>query len=226
MIAELFSKGNCIFCGKSVKRAAMVRHLKSCTARVDQIANADKTENEKDIIFHLSIQDAYDENYWLHLEMVGNSKLAKLDNYLRKIWLECCGHLSEFSYRVWDDRIVKTKQAKLVFGPGIKIHHIYDFGSTSEQIIKVVDERFGTPLSSKPIFLMARNDPPEYVCEECSQPAFYYCFECVIEEEKDGYLCKKHGTNHPHHNYGDPIEIVNSPRLGICGYTGPAQPPY
>jgi len=31
---------------------------------------------------------------------------------------------------------------------------------------------------------------------------------------------------HPHEEYGEPIEIVNSPRLGLCGYTGPADPPY
>ena len=26
--------------------------------------------------------------------------------------------------------------------------------------------------------------------------------------------------------YGDPISLVNSPRLGMCGYDGPAEPPY
>lgn len=30
----------------------------------------------------------------------------------------------------------------------------------------------------------------------------------------------------PHDDYGEPIELVNSPRLGMCGYTGPADPPY
>ncbi|WP_127011414.1 hypothetical protein ACF3DV_03465 [Chlorogloeopsis fritschii PCC 9212] len=27
-------------------------------------------------------------------------------------------------------------------------------------------------------------------------------------------------------NYGEPIPLVNSPRLSLCGYDGPAEPPY
>ena len=31
------------------------------------------------------------------LEMRGSATLAKLDDYLRAIWLECCGYLSGFT---------------------------------------------------------------------------------------------------------------------------------
>jgi len=48
----------------------------------------------------------------------------------------------------------------------------------------------------------------------------------VIEEDEWGVLCDEHAKTHPHHDYGDPIELVNSPRIGMCGYTGPADPPY
>jgi hypothetical protein len=50
--------------------------------------------------------------------------------------------------------------------------------------------------------------------------------ECLIEEEVWGVLCSKHAKTHPHSDYGDPIPLVNSPRLGMCGYEGPAEPPY
>jgi len=33
------------------------------------------------------------------LKVSGNSKLEELDQFLRDIWLECCGHMSAFSYR-------------------------------------------------------------------------------------------------------------------------------
>ena len=29
-------------------------------------------------------------------------------------------------------------------------------------------------------------------------------------------------VHHPHDQYGEPIPLVNSPRLGMCGYDGPA----
>jgi hypothetical protein len=31
---------------------------------------------------------------------------------------------------------------------------------------------------------------------------------------------------HPHESYGEPTLLVNSPRVGLCGYEGPAEPPY
>jgi len=33
--------------------------------------------------------------------MRGSATLAKLDDYLRAIWLECCGHLSKFTIGGW-----------------------------------------------------------------------------------------------------------------------------
>jgi hypothetical protein len=44
--------------------------------------------------------------------------------------------------------------------------------------------------------------------------------------EMNGTACEKHAKEHPHENYGEPIPLVNSPRLGMCGYDGPAAPPY
>jgi hypothetical protein len=40
-------------------------------------------------LWHLRVQDAYDKDFWLDLEMVGSASLDKLDKYLRAIWLEC-----------------------------------------------------------------------------------------------------------------------------------------
>jgi hypothetical protein len=104
--------------------------------------------------------------------------------------------------------------------------HIYDFGTSSETIVRVVGVRTGQPLTAKPIFLMARNNPPEAACIECGQPAAWLCMECVIEDDVWGVLCEQHAETHPHDNYGEPSPLVNSPRLGMCGYDGPADPPY
>jgi hypothetical protein len=74
--------------------------------------------------------------------------------------------------------------------------------------------------------LMARNLQPEASCIECQEPATYLCLECIIEDQVWGTLCDRHVKTHPHEDYEDPIPLVNSPRLGMCGYTGPADPPY
>ena len=62
---------------------------------------------------------------------------------------------------------------------------------------------------------MARNDPYTFECEKCGKeaiwidasewPAVMYCDECADEYfGDDGYL----------------LPVVNSPRMGVCGYCG------
>src|SRR5438045_3051287 len=45
---------------------------------------------------HLTVEDREIGAYWLHLEAGPTATLEDLDLYLRRIWLECCGHLSAF----------------------------------------------------------------------------------------------------------------------------------
>jgi hypothetical protein len=108
----------------------------------------------------------------------------------------------------------------------VELTHIYDFGTSSETLIKVVGVRDGKPTTAHPVALMARNAPPDVRCMECEQPASWLCIECVYEEDRLGLLCEQHAKKHPHEDYGEPVPVVNSPRLGMCGYTGPAEPPY
>lgn len=104
--------------------------------------------------------------------------------------------------------------------------HIYDFGTSSETLLKQVAVREGHPTTSHPIALMARNLPPEAMCIECGQAAAWLCIECMCEHDSPGTLCDEHVEEHPHHNYGEPMRLFNSPRVGLCGYDGPAEPPY
>lgn len=48
----------------------------------------------------------------------------------------------------------------------------------------------------------------------------------MYELDKEGTLCDVHDEDHPHTEYGELPPLVNSPRLGMCGYLGPANPPY
>jgi hypothetical protein len=220
------SKGNCAFCDKELSKGGMSKHLATCTARQSAIEKADQKKGAAETLYHLRIQDSYRSEFWLNLEMRGSKQLKDLDTYLRAIWLECCGHLSEFSLGGFQNTVGMSRSIDQVFSSADEVMHTYDFGTSSETLAKHVSTRKGKPLSSKPIFLMARNNPPTETCIECGKPATHLCTECMYEDETWGTLCDEHTENHPHDNYGEPIELINSPRIGMCGYDGPAEPPY
>ncbi|HET8706338.1 MAG TPA: hypothetical protein VFM46_08565 [Pseudomonadales bacterium] len=100
-------------------------------------------------IWHLRVQDAYNKDYWLELEMAGSATLDKLDKFLRAIWLECCGHLSKYTIGDWGGTdIGKTRKADSIFEKGLTLRHLYDFGTTSETDIRVLGDRTGKMIRS------------------------------------------------------------------------------
>ncbi len=225
MAKRKHSRGTCKFCGKDYARTGMTRHLKACKARKAAIA---AEPGPKTALFHLIAQGTYNPQYWLHLEAPADIDLYGLDRFLRNIWVECCGHLSLFriqdqnyvslNLKDWwnpDDKEMDVELGQ-VLRPGIEFDYEYDFGSTTHLSLRVADERQGTPKADEPIRLMARNHPPDYRCQECGQPATLInvfedyallCDACVEAGEypEDGFL-----------------PVVNSPRMGVCGYTGDA----
>jgi hypothetical protein len=210
-----------------MSKSGLAKHLATCAERQKAVDSANNNGGKLQTLYHLQVQDAYSGDFWLQLEINGTATLNDLDRYLRAIWLECCGHLSRFSVGGWrGGEIGKRKKAEQVFSPGVELTHIYDFGTSSETLIKAVGEREGKPLSPHPIFLMARNDEPEAYCTECGKPAAWLCIECLYETDGPGTLCDEHAREHPHDNYGEPMPLFNSPRTGMCGYEGPAEPPY
>ena len=240
------SRGTCAYCGKEYSKSGMTRHLKTCEARQEAIARASKKRGRDTTIYHLQILDntppytpfheTWLPNFWLHLEMKGNATLKDLDEYLRAIWLECCGHLSGFEIgpvfytQLFDDgmgwreeRSMNVRVDKL-FRPGMIIPYQYDFGTTSEVLIKVLDARQGKPITSHPIELMARNNMPEVACHICGKPATWLDSENIWSGEEPYLLCEEHADEHENEEMLMPL--VNSPRTGLCGYFGPAEPPY
>jgi len=221
------SRGQCAFCDREMTKGGLARHLATCPQRKEAINKAAGQAGKAQPLYHLQVQDAWSPHFWLHLEMNGSATLNHLDMYLRAIWLECCGHLSQFSIGGWrGDEIPMQRRISQVFEPDLELTHIYDFGTSSETLVKAVRIREGKPLTAHPIFLMARNNLPEVSCIECEQPATWLCLECMYEDESPGTLCDAHAKTHPHDEYGEPVPLVNSPRLGMCGYDGPAEPPY
>jgi len=100
-------------------------------------------------------------------------------------------------------------------------------GSTTAVVIKALgvfplvnDEETKKFLASG-LHVIARNDPPYHPCSECPKKgkakvtaATHLCGDCGAK-----YMCKKHSKSHECEQ--DSIApLVNSPRAGVCGYTG------
>ena len=223
------SRGQCLYCGEETAKGGMTKHLAKCAQRAQAVQTSNARKQPVENLWHLRVQAAHSKDFWLDLEMRGSAPLEKLDFYLRAIWLECCGHLSKFTVGGWGGYDVgKARKADDVFAQEMTLLHLYDFGTTSETDIRVVGLRKGQALSKQAIALMARNNMPEMLCQECHQPADFLCLECLYEgdETNNWFLCAEHAEGHPHDQYGEPMALVNSPRVGLCGYEGPAEPPY
>ena len=244
MSRRKMTRGNCVYCGREFARSGMTKHLTACPARQESWTKAEKSRLKSQPLYHLQIKDAYRGDYWLHLEMNGSATLDNLDDYLRTIWLECCGHLSAFEieglrytdtrgggFSFDEDREMKKATAAQVFHVGDTCDYEYDFGTTTKLKIIVQGVREGKPTTKHPIAFMSRNIAPEMMCEEkgCDQPATRICIYCMCETDNEGELCSKHGRAHDRKHgdsYGPTMGIYNSPRTGFCGYEGPAKPPY
>lgn len=222
------SHGKCVFCNESFAFSSMTRHFESCEKRKQALhgENAEKRSR----VYGLKIWATYNPAYWLFLEMAHSAKLEDLDHFLRKTWLECCGHLSAFTIQdiryetetdaadLLGDGESKTMNIRIgeVFSAGLEAHYEYDFGSTTDLDLKVLWEREGR-LNKKGITVLSRNEPVGFKCADCGQTAKVVCAECGYE--KDASYC---GACAAKHECGEEmlLPVVNSPRMGVCGYEG------
>jgi len=194
------SKGNCYLCGAELGKIAMKNHILMYHSGLSE-------EQECRL---LKIEGAYDKDYWLYVDMPVDKNLSALDRFLRKIWLECCGHLSEFSGA--------GKSSKLGrFSVGDQFLHEYDMGDTTETLITVMGTTWRPPQRGI-VRLLARNVPPQFKCKDCGATASLICQECLFEDEYPFY-CSDCAQKHEHEEEMM-LPVTNSPRMGVCGYCG------
>ena len=158
------SQGECCYCKATMAKSGVSKHLPVCPQRRDNIAKAKQQAIPSESLYHLRIHDAYNSDFWLDLEVRGSARLKDLDDYLRAIWLECCGHLSQFSPVKWGGEISMKRRIDDIFVPGVTLTHIYDFGTSSETLIKLVAIRQGKPTTSRPMTSYAPSPVLTYAC--------------------------------------------------------------
>ncbi|MBI2859231.1 MAG: hypothetical protein HYX90_09150 [Chloroflexi bacterium] len=214
------SLGECHLCGGTFSRRAMAKHLNAC--RETHPGSSPGRHRERTArIFLLVVEGHNLPQYWMYLEVAADAALTHLDGFLRRIWLECCGHLSAFTigsetFEMAPGGLSDTNADVTlaeVLGMGAVFYHEYDFGTTTKLRLQVSGERESV-VKGGAVQLLARNNPPAISCSECGKPATQVCSEC------DGWLCDTCAASH---ECGDEmlLPVVNSPRVGMCGYTGP-----
>jgi hypothetical protein len=220
---RLSTSGKCELCGGAFSKGSMKRHLQKCKQPKSTVEGAGKES------FHIVVQGGYRNIYWLHLAVPWQVPLRTLDQFLRAKWLECCGHMSAFTiagqrYAAMpmddlDGEITERSMnvpVRTVLRVGAKFLHEYDYGSTTELSLEVAGV-FQQDEKLKGIHLLAQNLPPEIPCGKCGANATQICSQCAWSG--GGWLCDACVSKH---KCGEEmlLPVVNSPRVGVCGYTG------
>jgi hypothetical protein len=86
------SVGRCGLCDSTVEKSKMTRHIGACLRKAGPVSDSEGIKT-----FHIVVEGDDRPQYWMHLQLPGGATLQDLDSFLRDTWLECCGHLSEFT---------------------------------------------------------------------------------------------------------------------------------
>src|SRR3989338_4387620 len=209
MKEEIISRGDCRICKKEFSQSGIKRHVLSCNK-----------DNGKEKVFLIKAEAG---PFWVYFDIEAKKNLKQLDRFLRDLWLECCGHLSAFTinnqrYSIYEQELdydEKSMNVKLkeILKPNLKFDYEYDFGTTTKLSLECLKEKEG----NKGINIIARNDSINFKCEKCSARAEESCVQCIWDG--GGFVCKKCSKQH---KCVEPyfLPIVNSPRIGMCGFTG------
>ena len=213
-MTQKVSSGTCLLCRASVTKRSALKHGTACLQASDW-----PTGDEPSLL--IMAQGRYQKKYWLVVLARHDARLGDLDQLIRDVWVECCGHLSAF--RIGDDAYYSEPESYTddmhiplshVVAPGSTFIYDYDFGSTTSLELKVIEEASIAPPEGS-LCLIARNSRPRIPCDLCGDEAAftledhdrdclcYYCRECLSMIDHDP----------------DDLEIIsNSPRSGTCGY--------
>jgi hypothetical protein len=205
----LKSEGKCVFCGKTFTKAGINSHLKTHLKQKE-------AENSEGLSYLVKVEkNPYygSQPYFLSLWIDGETSMELIDSFLRDIWLECCGHMSAFA----NDQVSMNEKAKNVFYKDLKLDYEYDFGNTTELKLTVLNEY--NVNADDELLLLSRNEPIKWKCESCNKEIASQI--CAIH---DIMLCdkcaKKHAEECPDFEDYTSMSVVNSPRMGVCGYEG------
>lgn len=202
---KYISKGKCRICEKEYKRSGFNRHLSSHLKKV----------TSKGIKFYHVYIDA--NPFFLHLLMPHNTKFEDIDYLLRRMWLECCGHLSDFM--IDRDTIPMNHKVGNYFYKGFKCEYVYDWGSSTYLDLSVINEyKLTLKDKSQDIQVLARNEALVFKCRKCKKDADFIHINEMYENPEPFY-CESCADKSGDEEYYF-LSTCNSPRMGVCAYDG------
>ncbi|MEP6466243.1 MAG: hypothetical protein ABJB05_08055 [Parafilimonas sp.] len=220
-MAELKSEGKCLFCGETFLKAGINRHLQKHLA-----AKAKENKPGKSFLLKIETNPQWGSSpYFLSLWADGEALMGDIDNFLRRIWLECCGHMSSFTNEknkqkgggMWDffeaeQLLAKGKRAdyeKLMEDANGEIPMSREIKTDLAKNLKIkYDYDFGSITSLQltvveeypvkadaKIVLLSRNEPLEILCETCGKEPATVLCSVCMGNEESAF-CKKCGKQH------------------------------
>lgn len=237
----LMTDGTCFLCGETYTKRGMTRHLRSCLP--------EEQTGQKPVTV-LRIAGEHRSDYWIHVAVDATTTLRTLDAFLRGFWLECCGHMSAFTLgdvrfvrpyseeemaaRLGIRRESMDTDFELV-QPAVdeEFGYEYDFGTTTALVVRVVEkghwdladlaatsEREDS-VEQDGVVLLTRNDQRDRECATCGDPATEICQTCLRTRGPEALFCEECAEAHEAEcDRPAYLPVVNSPRSGVCGYTG------
>ena len=139
-MTQKVSSGTCLLCRASVTKRSALKHGTACLQASDW-----PTGDEPSLL--IMAQGRYQKKYWLVVLARHDARLGDLDQLIRDVWVECCGHLCAF--RIGDDAYYSEPESYTddmhiplshVVAPGSTFIYDYDFGSTTSLELKVIEE--------------------------------------------------------------------------------------
>jgi len=237
--------GHCTVCGETYTKRGMTRHLTSCLSDLPATNEPSLVHvrigasKRSDYWLHLAVEqtttldtlDAFLRGLWL--ECCGHMSAFTIGE------IEYTPYSEDESMSMFgvERRSMDVSLATVLDADAAEKNqeftHEYDFGTTTELTVRVVDigywdlatTDFVAGSEAVPdndgIYLLARNEPPTIECGECGAPAAKVCQSCLFEIGPDAWLCggcaDVHTAECDHPSF---LPRVNSPRTGVCGYTG------
>lgn len=218
MNTEYNIQGKCDFCYEIIDKSKINTHLKK---HIKDLVKQNADDEKESFLLQVFTYPNYKNSpYFLYLLVDGGVTMKKVDRFLRDIWLECCGHMSEFCFK-GGGKLGMSNKIQNVLEKGYTLEYKYDFGTTTYLQIKVVESY---PLQVKEgVKLLSRNEPLEIYCHLCHKnPATQICAVDQWEDQPHMF-CEQCALKHAEvcsdfEVYVMPV--VNSPRMGECGYEG------
>jgi hypothetical protein len=231
------TEGQCYLCGETYTKRGMNRHLRSCLPA---------SEGGTDSVV-LRVSGTHRDDYWIHTLVSRETTLATLDSFLRDFWVECCHHLSTFQLGDIDynndnpgmlgSEPQRGRSMDISLGEVLDRHtveefsYVYDWGSSTHLTLSVVetgswvlstidpDSEEDVSTGDEGLLPLTRNEQPHRECADCGESAAQICQGCLMRRGPDAMYCQ---TCADDHECDRPrfLPVVNSPRSGVCGYTG------